>query len=225
MIMNTTEHNERNRKAPRSTPWGKPQSQRTIAPGIVEYSTAGHGGIALDPERNSQVHPAWRAKPWGRAGWAWYEEDCEWAIVAITFPQFFPEPHRQLSRQYAKDTFPDAYQAATGEEVRLEESRVLRERKAREELRDVWIAVTAYGDWCQGETVNLDGRKVRLGPVPKGHVGVIAHKGGRDERGYPIGPARAFIVTAETYNAKQWRTPIGTRIPVNSAEDWSEFTS
>lgn len=24
------------------------------------------------------------------AGLGWYEEDCDWAIVALAFPQFFP---------------------------------------------------------------------------------------------------------------------------------------
>lgn len=40
---------------PKTTPWGKPQTVEIIAPGIVEYTTASHGGIWLSPERNAQV--------------------------------------------------------------------------------------------------------------------------------------------------------------------------
>jgi len=34
-----------------STPWGLSQTARQLTPGIMIYSTAGHGGIHLSPAR------------------------------------------------------------------------------------------------------------------------------------------------------------------------------
>lgn len=62
------------------SPWGRIQWSRRVADGIWFVSTAGHGGYKLDRKRNATVDACWR-----RAG-GWYEEDCEWAIAALTFP-------------------------------------------------------------------------------------------------------------------------------------------
>lgn len=62
------------------TPWGEADYHVNYAPGIDSVSTPGHGGIKLSADRNKEVHPAWR-QPNG-----WYEEDCDWAIAAYTFP-------------------------------------------------------------------------------------------------------------------------------------------
>jgi len=71
------------------TPWGLSQSSREIAPGIVRYETASHGGYYLSPARvASMPKPLRNFMPF--AGSNWYEEDCDWSIVALAFPQFFP---------------------------------------------------------------------------------------------------------------------------------------
>lgn len=70
------------------TPWGAAQDTRVIAEGIVNYSTAGHGGIWLDAKRWKVVErlfPDWQ--PW--AGKQWLEEDQDWAIAALAFPEHF----------------------------------------------------------------------------------------------------------------------------------------
>ena len=70
------------------TPWGAADRVTTIAPGITSYSTAGHGGINLSVERIAQMPDELRAlKPW--AGPGWYEEDCDWQRVALSFPLDF----------------------------------------------------------------------------------------------------------------------------------------
>jgi hypothetical protein len=68
------------------TPWGYPDSAVELAPGIVEISTPSHGGIHLFPDRQSEVE---RVMPFFRpfAGAPWYEEDCDWAIVLLVFPE------------------------------------------------------------------------------------------------------------------------------------------
>lgn len=91
-------------KAPTSTPWGKPDYPypEQIADGIYWYSTPSHGGYWLSPERREQMPPALRAiRPFGgREGW--YEEDCDWAIVALSFPEHFNEHAREAARDTAK---------------------------------------------------------------------------------------------------------------------------
>lgn len=71
------------------TPWGKPDTVDTLAPGITWYSTPSHGGIHLDRAHHSKVKrmfPGWRTF----AGGPWYEEDDDVAIVALVFPEAFP---------------------------------------------------------------------------------------------------------------------------------------
>jgi len=70
----------------KSTPWGKPQHVDTIAPGIDFYSTANHGGYHLSRDRMAQV-PEYMCNTF--AGGPWFEEDCDWAIVALTFESDF----------------------------------------------------------------------------------------------------------------------------------------
>ncbi len=75
---------------PPETPWGPAYSSREIAPGIVLYSTPSHGGYWLSPDRVAEMpKPLREFKPW--AGPNWYEEDCDWSIVALAFPQYFPD--------------------------------------------------------------------------------------------------------------------------------------
>jgi hypothetical protein len=76
------------------TPWGPSQSSREIAPGIIRYDTASHGGYYLSPERVAEMpKPLREFVPFGgpQAGpGRWFEEDCDWSVVCLAFPQFFP---------------------------------------------------------------------------------------------------------------------------------------
>jgi hypothetical protein len=75
------------------TPWGPSQTIREIAPGITLYTTASHGGYYLSPERVAVMpKPLRDFKPFtsGPGPGKWYEEDCDWAVIAVAFPQFFP---------------------------------------------------------------------------------------------------------------------------------------
>src|SRR3546814_21104401 len=75
-----------------STPWGLAQSSEIYANGVVFHSTASHGGIKLDRARNMAMPGVLRV-----AG-GWYEEDCEWAKVAIGFPDLFTDYERCHAR-------------------------------------------------------------------------------------------------------------------------------
>lgn len=79
-----------------SSPWGKPDFQKEIAPGIISLSTPGHGGYWLSKEMRAQMPETLRRKtPF--AGEGWYEEDCDWAIVVLAFPWFFTENERYFA--------------------------------------------------------------------------------------------------------------------------------
>ncbi len=70
------------------TPWGAAQTIDILADGIEIYMTAGHGGAKLSPERHKKVQERFPGFT-TFAGGEWYEEDCDIALVVVTFPEFF----------------------------------------------------------------------------------------------------------------------------------------
>lgn len=86
-----------------STPWGTADAATKYGVGVICYSCPGHGGFHLSAKRNEKVHPAWRI-----AG-GWYEEDCEWAIVALTFPELFAPSHIEAAHDSLRNWSPDGY--------------------------------------------------------------------------------------------------------------------
>lgn len=91
------------------TPWGLADHVREIAPGIVRYDTPSHGGYYVSPERVlTMPKPLREFEPW--AGPNWYEEDCDWAVVALAFPQFFPADHQEAALATLKSYKPELYE-------------------------------------------------------------------------------------------------------------------
>ena len=82
--MKTYDHSPK----PRYSPWGAVQTAEELAPGIWSVSTAGHGGIMLSPSREADM-PAHLAGARHYGEVACYEEDCEWALVALAYPEAF----------------------------------------------------------------------------------------------------------------------------------------
>lgn len=76
------------------TPWGPSQTTDEIAPGITLHTTASHGGYHLSDQRvASMPKPLRDFIPFGgmqTGPGRWFEEDCDWAVVALAFPQIFP---------------------------------------------------------------------------------------------------------------------------------------
>ncbi len=68
--------NDNDRSAPK-TPWGPAQSQKTLAPGIHFFSTAGHGGIQVEKlgDVPAKVRKVAGIRYQGLKG-LWFEEDC-----------------------------------------------------------------------------------------------------------------------------------------------------
>lgn len=101
------------------SPWGKPQHQQLIAEGIVTLSTAGHGGYHLSDERMAQFQQLFpEFDTW--AGGPWFEEDEDWAAVAVAFPEHFAP----RSLYYAV--------------------RTVRHAASRDEPDNRWVAMLAY---------------------------------------------------------------------------------
>lgn len=73
------------------TPWGVADGHREIADGIVSYTTPGHGGVRLSPDRVREfcrLFPDFKTfcgKP------QWFEEDCDAAAIVLAFPEHFSD--------------------------------------------------------------------------------------------------------------------------------------
>ena len=97
-----------------STPWGMADSSEKIARGIVSYSTPSHGGFHLSPIRQAEMPEALKIES------GWYEEDCDWCLVVVAFPQFFV--NADLAKSCMKNWHPDKYEKHFGVELKPEES-------------------------------------------------------------------------------------------------------
>lgn len=81
-----------------STPWGPPDTRHEVAPGICFYSTPSHGGYHLSADRFNtfrQFFPDFRLF----AGDPWFEEDCDAALVILTFATEFSDQDVFLAEQ------------------------------------------------------------------------------------------------------------------------------
>jgi len=84
------------------TPWGPAETVKELAPGVFEIETQSHGGFWLDPKRNKLVPERSRAATFnGRGGSGWYEEDCDWAFVAVALPNLFSPRELSLAAEMA----------------------------------------------------------------------------------------------------------------------------
>lgn len=71
-----------------SSPWGRIQSRKTLAPGITIVETASHGGIHLSQQRWGTLPAALQCNPYG--GGRWFEEDAEAIIPLLFFREELP---------------------------------------------------------------------------------------------------------------------------------------
>ena len=155
------------------TPWGVSQGATVYAEGVESHFTAGHGGFKLSAERNRKVHALLRAEV------GWYEEDCAWAIVAITFPDLFTRFERRCAERSVRDSWPDAWETIFGVVLAPGESHE-KDRRAFHELHaENWIVVSAIASGQQ-----------------KGFVECVATPGGRRGEGTE---ERRFLVPADEY--------------------------
>ncbi|KQT63285.1 MULTISPECIES: DUF7007 domain-containing protein [unclassified Aureimonas] len=161
-------------RIPASTPWVASQGATIYAEGVVCHSTAGHGGFHLSAERNGKVPSVLRSSS------GWYEHDCEWAIVALTFPDLFTTQERHLADRTVCDRWPDAWERLSGRTLQPGESTV-KDRHAFEQAHaGDWIVISAIrSDHAPGMTeviATIGGRRTsnvpeRRFPVPSDEYG------------------------------------------------------
>ena len=124
----------------RSTPWGKPDSCKEIADGIILLTTASHGGFWISSERRKEMHPALRNHD------GWYEEDEECSKVVLAFPQFFSTEEHTEALYILKNFFPDCYEEWTGKKILPGES-LYRDREIfLKEHKNDWLVHAATID-------------------------------------------------------------------------------
>jgi len=141
----------------KNSPWGAVQHEEKIMDGIVLVSTASHGGLKVYHKLNKLIPDDMR-----RAD-GWYEEDCDWAIVATVFPMAFPDD-TEAARFSLKHWHWKEYERYYGVELQPGESR----------LKDQWLFEEAHkNDFQVVSAIQKDERP--------GFVYVRACRGGRSK--------------------------------------------
>ena len=111
------------------TPWEMSDGQKTLAPGIISYSTPSHGGIHLDDEHNRKMPEAMRNVD-GR------DEEERMGKSRICLPYAFKPEHVQAAIDTIKNWLPHEYEKVTGIKLKPEESRTLREEIWKEQHKE-----------------------------------------------------------------------------------------
>lgn len=170
-----------------STPWGASQMAVIYADGVVAHSTAGHGGIHLSPDRNAKIHPLLRKDA------PWYEEDCEWAIVAISFPELFTGYERSLADKTIRNTWPDEWEAIHGTKLAEGESWT-RDRRAFDQRHsaDQVVVSAIFSDQHpeMTEVIAVVGGDRRSGEDERRFLVPSIEYAGRGRFGFVIDPLR-----------------------------------
>lgn len=129
------------RTPPVETPWGPSQHITEIAPGIVSYSTASHGGIHLSDERIAEMPEPLRAfVPFGgpqRGQGMWLEEDCDWSVAALAFPQFFKPDEVKAAHSTLKGYRPEVYAEFVAAQAEPKQSRFMSK----------WLDIGKKNEW------------------------------------------------------------------------------
>jgi hypothetical protein len=120
----------------------------------------------------------------------WYEEDCEWAKVALIFPKAFKPLTVLTAKETLKNWLPHEYEAVTGIKVNPGESRALREEDWKELHKDHLQCVSASGHWPGHDN------------LPEGMVGVTVCKGGHTKNGHYADKLRYFLVPEPEYDKR-----------------------
>lgn len=74
------------------TIWGEIQTSHRLADGVVDVTTASHGGIIVDKQvaNNFLSKEAIQAADYEN-GHYYFEEDCDWAVFAFENPTIVPQ--------------------------------------------------------------------------------------------------------------------------------------
>jgi len=128
-------------------------------PGVKFHSTPGHGWFEVDEKANATIPGPYRHETVKRsflngngteAKWnpddgkaAWYEEDSDWAKVAVGMPYLFTERELRQADHTLRNWYPDAYEKVNDVVLQPGESRTKDTQTLLERHRNDWIAVSA----------------------------------------------------------------------------------
>ncbi|WP_182050537.1 DUF7007 domain-containing protein [Changpingibacter yushuensis] len=131
--------------------WGQLNHATPIATGITICDGESHGGIKLSPERNAHIPKSLRTSS------GWYEEDCEFHIVSMCYPEEFSRStawtNNRSADEWFEDSsdsvrgwFPNQWEEATGRTIAPGESRLRDEQVFMEETKDAFHLRTCKSD-------------------------------------------------------------------------------
>lgn len=92
------------------SPWGPIETVSYYPHWITYVETARHGGFHLRPDRLAKIPESWRLARFGNAAnldSPWFEEDRDWAMVALKFPGVFPARAVAEAKRVFVAGFPD----------------------------------------------------------------------------------------------------------------------
>lgn len=157
------------------TPWGASQGATLYGEGVLFHSTSSHGGFYLSPDRNAAVHPMLHSAS------GFYEEDGDWAAVALAWPQLFTALERRQAEESLRHNRPKAWEAIHG--------RVLCPGESRERDRQIFERHHAK-DWVVISAIYSDQHR--------GFTEVVATRGGQRD---PAGEERRFLIPSAEYKS------------------------
>ncbi len=86
------------------TPWGPADSREVYSPEVSFYSTPSHGGFRVTGASLKRIPSKYRA---GLGNPGWFEEDCDWAIVAFFNPSLFTTSEIEAADNTLDNWHPD----------------------------------------------------------------------------------------------------------------------
>ena len=119
----------------KTTPWGKPQSCEEYGGGVFFYSTASHGGYKVTKQK--AMPEALRNET------GWYEEDCEWARVALGLPELFTTYEKKVAEWTLRAYEPNVWEAFYGRTLLPGESRARDDERFLEANKDRLLVISA----------------------------------------------------------------------------------
>ena len=91
-----------------NTPWGQSDGIEPLADGILFVTTPSHGGFYVPPELVKNMPYKYLDATFRRQGFnGFFEEDCDWALVALAFPWLFNPEQMDAARRTLKAYKPD----------------------------------------------------------------------------------------------------------------------
>jgi hypothetical protein len=171
------------------TPWGKADSSTVYADGLISHGTSGHGGFKVFAKLNRQIPEPYRNED------GWYEEDAEWAKIAVSLPGLFTDREVRQATATVKRTFPYEYEAVTGETLAPGESaRKDQDAFDREHAAD-WVVISAI------KSSTYEG-------MTETYATLGGQRGGWKDGVETTVEDKRFLVPSEEYSANYYRNGV-----------------